>query len=175
MKKPLAILIALSCTFALAAPIGPEQALSAPTVEVERALPESHPAVTYAYAKRLFEQGRRDNAVMWFYVGQLRFRFHLRANPSLPRDGEPALMASLNSTIGQTINEWAGGSPKSWAASIEQALAWDLAHENSITSKQVHSQALEDTRTGLASLRESILSSEENIRTQRRERGLENR
>lgn len=34
-------------------------------------------------------------------------------------------MASLNATVGQTINEWAGGSPRQGADSIQKALDWD--------------------------------------------------
>lgn len=171
----LALLITALHGLALGTPISPEEAISSPKTQVESALPESHPAVLYAYAKRLFEEGHRDEAVMWFYAGQLRYRFHLRANPSLPRDGEPALMASLNATVGRTINEWAGGSPKQWAAAVDKALAWDLEHENATTSKQQSAKAWEDTRKGLADLRDKILANEVDIRADRTRNGLENR
>lgn len=164
-----------AATLAQARPLEPEQARTLPTAEVEANLADSHPAVFYAYAQRLFAEGRRGEAVTWFYVGQLRFRFHLAASPRLPRDGDPALMASLNATIGQTLNEWAGGSPQDWAASIDQALAWDAAHGNAITSQQTHEKAWQDTRSGLAGLRDSILANAQDIREQRARRGLENR
>jgi len=174
-KLLLALLLAVDPGLSVATPISVDQALSLPIAEVEAALPSSHPAVLYAHARRLFETGRRDEAVVWFYAGQLRFRFHLRANPSLPKDGEPALMASLNATVGQTINEWAGGSPRQWASAIDQALAWDQAHPNATTARDQHAAAWEATRRGLAGLRDQILTNQDQIREQRRSRGLENR
>lgn len=152
-----------------------EQAQSLPREQAQARLPAAHPAVLYAYAMRLFQEGQRDEAVKWFYVGQLRLRFHIAANPGLPPDREPALLASLNATIGQTINEWAGGAPRQWAASIDEALAWDAANENATTSRAQHARIWQAQRKGLQGLRDSILSGADEIRAQRRQRGLENR
>lgn len=162
-------------TLCAAEPLTLAQARSLPRAQVVASLPDSHPAVLYAYASRLFEQGARDEAVMWFYAGQLRFRFHLRAHPELPRDGEPALMASLNATVGQSLNEWAGGSPRGWAHAIDRALAWDSGHGNATTPKDRYHRALDETRKGLLGLRDQILSDKEQIAAQRTVRGLENR
>lgn len=169
---------ALLCSLAFGAmanAVDVKGAATRPPAEVEAALPGSHPTSLYAYAMRLFGEGRHDDAVMWFYAGQLRYRFHLRANPDLKPDGEPAVMASLNSTIGQTINEWAGGSPKGWAAAIDRALAWDEAQPNAVTSKTRHAAAWQETRKGLLGLRDHILKSEAQIRAERAQRGLPNR
>ena len=125
MPFAMAVCLALAMGTRALAQIDIQGAAQLPEAEVEGKISASHPAVYYAYAKRLFAQGRKDDAVFWFYVGQLRYRFYLLANPQLPRDGDPAVMASLNATIGQSINEWAGGDPKSWAADIERALQWD--------------------------------------------------
>lgn len=169
------IAISIAASFAQAQAVSVPDALTLPEAEVESRLAESHPSALYAYAKRLFEAGRKDDAVMWFYAGQLRFRYHLKANPSLPRDGQPALMASLNATLGQMINEWAGGSPREWAASIQKALDWDASTPNPTTPKEQHGPALADMRSGLAGLAQQIRDSEGTIRTQRKSRGLENR
>lgn len=165
----------LSTSLCAARPLTPEDAASLPQAELVANLADSHPVVLYAYAKRLFAEGKRDEAVTWFYAGQLRFRFHLAANPSLPRDGEPALMASLNATLGRTLNEWAGGSPKDWADSIDKALAWDAENRNATTSKEAHSKVLNDTRQSFASLRDKIVESAASIRRDREKNGLENR
>src|SRR5580765_4898046 len=52
-----------------------------PPAKVEAALPTQHPSVYYGYALNLFDQGKKDDAVFWFYAGQLRYRFYLNANP----------------------------------------------------------------------------------------------
>ena len=60
-----------------------------------------HPAAYYALAKRLFEEGQREEAVFWFYAGQIRYRAYMIGNPQLPRDGDPALFASLSEVVGK--------------------------------------------------------------------------
>lgn len=168
---PLLIAIFFSAQSSASA-INVDQALSMPEAKVEASLADSHPSVIYAYAKRLFESGHKSDAVFWFYVGQLRYRYHLIANPTLPQDGEPALLAALNATLGKAINEWAGGSPKAWAASIDKALAWDSANPNATTPKDQNARALEETRKGLTELRDLIVKNEDQIRTQRQSSGL---
>ncbi len=143
--------------------------------QVVARLPDSHPTLLYAFAGRLFSAGRKDEGVMWFYVGQLRYRYFLRANPGLPPDGDPAIMASLNATLGQTINEWAGGSPSGWARAIDQALDWDERHPNALTPKQRHAAARQEVRAGLVKMRDQVLAQAADIRAQRASRGLENR
>ncbi|OSN11600.1 hypothetical protein AU512_01595 [Lonsdalea iberica] len=161
------------CPPAFAAEINP--VFVAVQSETDAQLAQAHPSELYQYAQRLYEAGERDKAVTWFYIGQLRFRYYLLANPNLPPDGEPALMASLNATLGQTINEWAGGSPKNWSASIQQALAWDAAHPNPVTPKAQHAAEWQKVRSGLEQLGEYIRDNEAEIRAKRQEAGLENR
>ncbi|MFT8211332.1 MAG: hypothetical protein ACMZI0_13530 [Symbiopectobacterium sp.] len=91
--------------------------------DTDAGLANKHPSELHLHAKRLFETGHKDDAVTWFYIGQLRWRYHLLVHPELPPDGEPAAMDALNATLGQAINEWAGGSPEAWHAAIGKALA----------------------------------------------------
>ena len=143
--------------------------------EVEARLPSEHPAAYYTYALRLFREGRKDDAVFWFYAGQLRFRFHLNANPNIPLDRDPALMASLNSTVGQVINEYAGGDSKTFVAQIERVLKWDAETGNDFTSKDKYKTQWQEVRSGLSSLRAMIERDADKMRQQREEAGLPNR
>src|SRR5215203_2937250 len=52
------------------------------------------PVAYYARAAKLFQAGRRDEAVFLYYLGQLRFRTYLAANPTLPKSGGPALFGA---------------------------------------------------------------------------------
>lgn len=154
----------------------PKQPASKMTpAQVEASLPRAHPVEYYEYAVRLFESGRKDDAVFWFYVGQLRYRFHLSANPNLPEDRDPAVFASLNDGIGRSINEYAGGNPATWVLAIDRALAWDRTTPNYFTSKQRFSKQYSDIRTGLGKLREMIQSDAQNIKNERTNNGLPNR
>ena len=143
--------------------------------DVERYLAKSHPSELYVHALTLFEQGHKDEAVKWFYAGQLRFRYLLAANPGLPQDDEPAAMDALNATVGSSINEWAGGSPQDWADAMQSALDWDAATPNPTTPKDRHADALRETRAGLESLIGQIRDNVDLIRDQRTQAGLENR
>ncbi len=174
----------LLTTIFFAVMILPEMASSAPldnpvlkmsSAEFEANLPSLHPVEYYQYAQRLFNEGHRDDAVFWFYVGQLRYRFYLSANPTLPVSGEPALLASLNATVGQEINEYAGGNPAMWVAAIDRALAWDMTSPNHFTSKEHFHKEYNAVRSGLIELKKMIQSQAQEIRSQRAKHGLPER
>ena len=145
------------------------------SAKIEAALPNQHPSVYYGYADRLFRQGKKDDAVVWFYVGQLRYRFYLKANPKLDPSGDPAAFGLLNAIIGKRINEYAGGSVKGWVAAIDRALKWDAEATNGFTSKEKFAAVYEETRAGLKKLRDQVESQADSIRDQRKKAGLENR
>lgn len=115
-----------------------------------------HPADYYILAGRLFEAGQRDEAVFWLYAGQLRYRIRLACHPDLPPDGESALFASLQATVGRTINGYAGASPAGWADAMQRALDWDAATENGFEPKEGCATAIEDQRAGLSRLRDRV-------------------
>src|SRR5690349_19842431 len=66
-----------------------------------------HPATYYMLAGRLFKDGDKDEAVFWFYLGQLRYRFHLAVATNLDPSGDPALFGSLSEVVGRPLNEYA--------------------------------------------------------------------
>lgn len=129
---------------------------SQPAAEVERQLPQAHPSAYFIYAGRTWDEGRRDDAVFWFYLGQLRFRFHLAAHPSLEPIGDPALFASLVATIGPPINRYAATDLPNWKKQIARALQWDEATPNLFTSKQTFHKAWQEIRAGLVKLRDDL-------------------
>src|SRR3954470_23971828 len=49
------------------------------TAQLEAGIEAKHPASYIMLAAKLFQAGRRDDAVFWFYLGQLRYRTHLAA------------------------------------------------------------------------------------------------
>ena len=141
---------------------------SAPHKKVEAVLAESHPTALYAYAARLFQEGKKDDAVFWFYAGQLRYRYLIAANPEIPEDQDPALMASLNDNLGQAINEWAGAHPVVWVKAMDRALEWDESHDNPITPKKDHEAALQGVRSGLEELRDTVVAHSNEISQERK-------
>lgn len=145
----------------------PEQLLDS----IER----KHPTTYYVLASKLFADDQRDEAVFWFYVGQLRYRFHLEADPSLDPSVDPALFASLSESVGRPLNEYAFGHVPTLLGAVDRALAWDEEHDNGFTSKTEYAAALDTTRAGLKDFREFLVNNQEDIKRQRTANGLTNR
>ena len=143
--------------------------------ELKKGIEKRHPAAYYVLAQKLFASGDRDEAVFWFYAGQLRYRFHLAASPELPKSGDPALFASLSEVIGRPLNEYAFGDLPALDATLDKVLAWDERTDNGLTSKSAHAAEWKDIRGGLGKMREYIRSNADDIRAQRKQNGLENR
>ena len=142
------------------------------TAEMTATIERDHPAAYYVLARRLFAEGRKDDAVFWFYTGQIRFRARLATHPNLPRDGEPALFGSLSEVVGRPINEYAFGDIPRLAGIIDRALAWDAAHADPYAPQ---GKTRDDVRAGLARMKAQILATADEIRATRARNGLENR
>ena len=134
-----------------------------------------HPAAYYQEAANLFRIGRRDEAVFLFYLGQLRYRSHLRARPNLPPSGDAALFASLSESVGRPINEYAFGDIPALERTLAQVLAFDLAYPDTFTAPGEFPDAVRLNREGLDMLRRRIVADADKIREQRRANGLPNR
>jgi hypothetical protein len=143
--------------------------------ELQKGIENAHPATYYILAQKLFQDGRKDDAVFWFYAGQLRYRFHLAANPGLDPSGDPALFASLSEVIGRPINEYAFGDVDALVAIFDRVLEWDEKTPNGFTSKTQHAKPWQDNRAGLGMLRNHVVENAASIRSQRSANGLENR
>jgi hypothetical protein len=131
-----------------------------------------HPAAYYVLARRLFEEGKKDEAVFWFYTGQIRFRSRLLSYPNLPKDGEPAVFSSLSEMVGRPLNEYAFGDIPKLATIIDRALAWDEAHVDPHAPK---GRVRDGVRSGLAKMKTDIVARADEIRATRTQNGLENR
>lgn len=176
MRFLLLLTLSFAGTFAASsAELTMENVATLPHAEIEAALPDTHAAIYYGYAARLFEEGNKEDAVLWFYVGKLRFRFDIAAHPNADPSGGPALMGSLNFTIGPLINGWAGGDIEMWTRQIDRALEWDSVHPNGITSKTEFEKEYTETRSGLEKMRQELVRRADEIRQTRAEQGLENR
>lgn len=145
------------------------------TRELKQQATSIHPAGLYLLAIRLFKEGKKDDAVFWYYVGQLRFRFHLMAHPKLDKSGDPALFSSLQYVVGRPINEYAGGDPDFWVRSIRKARDWDEKNPNGFTSKKKYSTEYAQVRNGMNKLIKYVENNKEMIRKKRKANGLENR
>jgi hypothetical protein len=127
----------------------PKQILEWPSAEVEKALPSSYPMAYYLYSARLAHEGDKERALFWYYIGELRYRFYLAVNPDLSPDGAPALFGSLHQSVGQSVADPKQIDRATSIKEFKQALDWDAANENKVTSKRVHHKAWLTVRANL--------------------------
>lgn len=124
--------------------------------ELRRSAPAVHPSSLYLLAERLFAAGERDEAVFWFYVGQLRYRFHLAANPDLDPTGDPALFASLSDVIGVPLNQYAFTDIPKLVDTLARVRRWDEENPNGFTSKENQHAVWLEVRAGFDGFIEDV-------------------
>ena len=169
--RSLLVCLALSTSFATSTPVANAQ--DETPAQLKQGIEARHPADYYKLAAKLFQDGStKQEAVFWFYVGQLRYRYYLAANPNLKPDGDPAVFASLSEVVGRPINEFAGGKPDLWIGEINHALDWDAAHENRFTSKNKSPDNYRQIRDGLIAMRDQLSAMKDKLPEIRRQNGL---
>jgi hypothetical protein len=134
-----------------------------------------HPAEYYKRAATLFRQGKQDDAVFVFYLGQLRYRARLLAHPGLDPSGEPALFASLSQVVGKPLNEYAFGDIPRLLSTIDAVLDYDLKNADSFTPPSAFPEAWRQAREGLSKMRAQVETDADAIRMRRQKNGLPNR
>jgi len=80
-----------------------------------------NPPVVYALSKVLFEQGYKDDAALWFYIGQLRAR--IDANLCQDETARGAV-AILNDKFGPIINKYTFQNIKKLETIVNDAVAF---------------------------------------------------
>ena len=130
---------------------------------------KAHPSGFYSSAASFYAKGDKYGAGFLFYLGQLRYRYYIKANPNLPKDGDPAILASLNSTIGQEINFFLGGHVDEYLKVIDAVLAWDTTHDFTYFSKKKDPEGAKGILEGLVKLRDYVASHKKEIETKNKE------
>ncbi len=153
----------------------PALAQSRAAASTAASLQNTHPAEYYRTAARLFGSNQQDDAVFIFYLGQLRYRTHLKARPDLPPSGDPALFASLSEVVGRPINLYAFGDIPALAKTIDEVIAFDRANPDGFTKAADFPQAHAEVRKGLAEMRSTLVADADRIRAERLRNGLKNR
>lgn len=118
----------------------PKDIQELPRPTVEQALPSANPSDYYVYASRLLHEGDQEAAAFWYYVGEIRYRFYLAANPNLSPSGSPALFSSLHESVGSVVSKWARANLAAATNQLQRALNWDASTDNPVTSKSLHAK-----------------------------------
>ncbi len=148
----------------------PEQNLDELITDIEN----KHPVTYFLLAGNVFNEGDKDRAVEWYYIGQIRFRAYLMANPDLDPSADGALYASLKSVLGPQINEYAGADPDKWVTLIDNAIIWHRSHPNGHTPKNTYPDIYAEVEAGFMSFKQQVAKNKVEIRKQREQNGLPN-
>ena len=144
--------------------------------QLRSTIENQHPVGFYILAEKLFAAGKKDEAVFWFYAGQLRYRVYLLVNKDkLEPSGDPAVFASLSEEIGRPLNEYAFGDIPQLAKTIDAVLAWDRSHSNALTPREKYRSEYDQVAAGLTHMRNEVVRNADSIRKTRAANGLENR
>src|SRR5260370_29123194 len=144
--------------------------------QLRRTIENQHPSGFYILAEKLFAAGKKDEAVFWFYAGQLRYRVYLLVNKDkLEPSGDPAVFASLSEEIGRPLNEYAFGDIPQLVKTIDAVLAWDQSHSNALTPRENYRSEYDQIVPGLPPMQDEVVRHANSIRKTRAANGLENR
>ena len=144
--------------------------------QLKSGMGNQHPSYFYILAEKLFAVGKKDEAVFWYYAGQLRYRVYLLVNKDKPEpSGDPAAFAALSEEIGRPINEYAFGDIPQLAKTIDAVLAWDQSHSNALTPHKKYRSQYDQIIAGLTHMRDEMLRKADSIRKTRAANGLGNR
>lgn len=142
---------------------------------MESSLVKGHPANYFTFAGKLFSEGKKQEGVKWFYVGQIRYRAYLQANPSLKPSEDPALFSSLMHSLGKPLNEYIAGDIDEWIVTIDEAIQWHKGNPYYFLDKGKNEEVYASQLSGLEKMKNNIINNKDTIRKQRQDNGLENR
>jgi len=132
----------------------PPQAMEQP-IENYRIDTAEHPLRQLLDSQALWEANDRELSAYVYFVGQIRYRTYLMANPDLSKDRDLALHGSLTDQGDYRIFEWVRGlgTQAGLLDIIDQALRWHTENDDQLTPKSNNAQAHKVVHDGLIALR----------------------
>lgn len=137
-------------------------------------LTQKHPSAYLYLARALWQEGEKDEATVFYYVGQIRYRAYINTLAAPEDIPEVKLYESLKAELGDDINEYAARNLDNWLNLIDRALQWHREKPNEFLPKGDYSLLYELMIYNFDKLRDYIANNKELIRKQRAEQGLVN-
>lgn len=154
----------------------PESHTNVPIPELIAGITKQEPVHYYLLSARLLKEGRPDEAVFWYYAGQLRWRYYALANPEKASGGESsALMGAFHHSLGTPINEYAYGDLEKYRQMLADVIRWDEENPNEFCPKESVQKERAEVLDGLRKLSQSTIDNADQIRETRTKNGLPNR
>ena len=128
-----------------------------------------HPSGFFKEAGKRFTAGEKNDAAFLFYLGELRYKYYLSANPNFQPDGEPAVYSSLQSSLGEEINYSLNDSVDNYISIMDSVISWDKSHDFIFFSKSKFPEKHQEILNGLIELRQYVFDNKEDIIKQLKE------
>jgi hypothetical protein len=106
-----------------------------------------HPSAYFDLAAMLYKEGKKDKAVFWYCLGQLRHQYLLSVADN---SRETALNDELAAIDGSALDVYMLENLPKIAPIIEKVLAWDEKHPNGFTSKDKDAEKYKQARDRIA-------------------------
>ncbi len=143
------------------------------SAELLEGVENRHPIEYMLLASLLMQEKREDEAVFWFYAGQLRYRYYRAAGFGDPEEG--SLGAAMLQSVGSVVNAYAFGDLPKLRQTLDEVIAWDETTPNAFSPESKTAPTRQEVLDGLQKLRQETIDSAEDIRAERVKNGLENR
>jgi hypothetical protein len=128
----------------------------------------NEPVAMFIPAYTLFRNGRKEDALFWYYAAQLRARYQI-----VFENGDRAqVMAAMMMTIGESISQFALLDFRNAQRTIDRVLAWDQSTPNAWRDRPHSAEQraqLETVYSGLRELRAKLASEGQAFQQQLRE------
>lgn len=167
---PLIIVLLTACANQGTKPIA-EQSVR----QLESELTTKHPSAYFYLARGLFNRGDKDEAVLMYYVGQIRYRAYINTLTEGEAAEEEQTYDALKEEIGDDVNIYAAEDLDNWIALLDKAVEWHKKHPNEFLPTDEYSLLYEMTLYNFKKLRDYIAENKALIRQKRAAQGLENR
>lgn len=115
-----------------------------------------HPAAFFRKALELHNDGHSDEALVCYYVAQIRYRYYLKASDLQAPGQEASAFLAIDSAAGPPIVAHALLDNLKYAAALDAALDWDDSHPNLFLSKERDRRGLERIRRGLRKFQREV-------------------
>ncbi|MCF8174217.1 MAG: hypothetical protein K9K30_03165 [Burkholderiaceae bacterium] len=120
------------------------------------------PLELFSPAAVLFQQGKKDEAVFWFYAAQLRTRYQL----AFEKGDRGQLLTIMMMTIGVPINNYAFQDTANFLRILDRVLEWDRTTPNPFRDQpksELANQQVEKIYSGLTDLKAKLIAEKADI------------
>lgn len=126
-------------------------------------LEKAHPTEFFGAAAENYRNNKINEAALFYYIGQLRYRYYIACHPNYRPDGDRAIFASLQSVIGSEINYKLGEDIDNYIRIIDAVIEWGEVYDSEFYSKENNPKKYDEIIMGLKNLKQKTIDNKDHI------------